>query len=863
VSTDFSGIARPQGEAYDMGAYEYQSLPVMTGLTANWRLDETSGTTAVDSYGLSDGDILGATINQPGQVNTAYGFDGVDDKVQLPLMNYDQLTVSAWFYRDTVDGTNADTIFGGWHYQAQEGYSLRFDPNSSRIDFILCTTNGTDKTVHYVDYDLSALGGSTGRWYHVAGTYDKATGLQTLYVNGVAVNSAAHPAGNTVVPLHTYDTNMFIGFGYPNNGYFDGRIDDVKVFNRPLTAEEVAQEYQYGSLMAHWALDEKQVGTTAYDDTLRGGRNGSDIGGITVNSPGRIDTAYDFNGTDAAVSVPLMNYDEITVSAWFYRDIKDATNADTIFGGWHYQAQEGYSLRFNPNSDAVSFILVTQTSGGVKTYVYTECSYNLGSASVGYWYYVASTYNKATGVQTLYVNGAPVATSSHPAGNTIVPLHTYDTNMFIGFGYSNSGYFDGRIDDVCIYARPLTTGEIMHQYAMYSPPMVSSVTPNPTTVADANVGTASFWLTLVYNEPMNTAVAPAIAFPVENPSGTLTFNAGASGWSNNTTYVAKYNVADANVALANIDVRATGAMDAAGNTQVQGDFANTFGIDTRNPTVTINQASGQADPTKTSPVNFTVVFSEAVSDFVTSDVTVSGTAPGTLVGTVTGGGTTYNVAVSGMTGEGSVIASIAVGKAHDAAGNSNAASTSTDNTVMFDPTPVTVQSIVVNDGNAQRSKVSSLTVTFSEIVAVDAGAFEVRNKGTSQLVTVAHAIQTIGGKTVATLTFTNLTQTDYYSLKDGEYQLTVYGGKVHDSDTGTNLDGDGDGQFGGNRVFGALAADNFFRKFGDSDGDRDVDSVDLLRFRQAYSGTYKWYFDFEGDGDVDSVDLLRFRQRYA
>ena len=67
------------------------------------------------------------------------------------------------------------------------------------------------------------------------------------------------------------------------------------------------------------------------------------------------------------------------------------------------------------------------------------------------------------------------------------------------------------------------------------------------------------------------------------------------------------------------------------------------------PSVTIDQASGQADPTGASPIDFTVVFSEAVTGFETGDVTLGGTA-GATTATVTGSGTTYNVAVSGMTG---------------------------------------------------------------------------------------------------------------------------------------------------------------------------------------------------------------------
>jgi hypothetical protein len=97
---------------------------------------------------------------------------------------------------------------------------------------------------------------------------------------------------------------------------------------------------------------------------------------------------------------------------------------------------------------------------------------------------------------------------------------------------------------------------------------------------------------------------------------------------------------------------------------------------------TINQAANQADPTALTPLNFTVVFSQPVTDFTVDDVTLDGTA-GATTKVVTGSGTTYNVAVSGMTQAGTVIASIAAGVAHDAAGNANDASASMDNSVTY------------------------------------------------------------------------------------------------------------------------------------------------------------------------------------
>ena len=129
----------------------------------------------------------------------------------------------------------------------------------------------------------------------------------------------------------------------------------------------------------------------------------------------------------------------------------------------------------------------------------------------------------------------------------------------------------------------------------------------------------------------------------------------------------------------------------------------TFATDTTGPTVTIDQAGGQSDPTNASSIDFTVVFSESVADFATSDVTISGTA-GATTGTVTeitpNDGTTYTVAVTGMTTDGLVSVSIGAGVASDSFGNPNSASTSTDNEVTFisEAPPPTSETITFRNG---------------------------------------------------------------------------------------------------------------------------------------------------------------------
>jgi hypothetical protein len=129
------------------------------------------------------------------------------------------------------------------------------------------------------------------------------------------------------------------------------------------------------------------------------------------------------------------------------------------------------------------------------------------------------------------------------------------------------------------------------------------------------------------------------------------------------------------------------AFDGVGNPSAASTSTdNTVTFDSIRPSVTINQAVAppQPDPTNISSIAFDVKFTEAVTGFGPADVSLLGSlAGGTLVVDVTGSFDTYKVTVTGMTTSGVVIASIPAGGASDAVGNSNFASTSTDNSVSF------------------------------------------------------------------------------------------------------------------------------------------------------------------------------------
>jgi hypothetical protein len=172
-----------------------------------------------------------------------------------------------------------------------------------------------------------------------------------------------------------------------------------------------------------------------------------------------------------------------------------------------------------------------------------------------------------------------------------------------------------------------------------------------------------------------------------------------------------------------------------------------------------------------------------------------------------------------------------------------------------------VQSVVVNDGSAQRSRVTSLTVTFNAVVALPANpadAFTLSRVG-GNTVGLNVATSTATGATVATITFAAGADVQFGSLVDGDYTFTVLGAQVT-GPGGVQLDGDDNGAPGGDNI-AAL-----HRYYGDSNGDRRVDLADFGPFAasiflQDGQPGYLAYFDANGDGRVDLADFGEFAAR--
>ncbi len=178
-----------------------------------------------------------------------------------------------------------------------------------------------------------------------------------------------------------------------------------------------------------------------------------------------------------------------------------------------------------------------------------------------------------------------------------------------------------------------------------------------------------------------------------------------------------------------------------------------------------------------------------------------------------------------------------------------------------------VLQITIDDGSTQRSRIRKLTVEFDSVVEIQPNAFGLTNLNMANgAVGVAVNLSNATGKTVATLTFQG-SNTNLGALLDGNHVLVLDGSKISRIGAG-NLDGNRDGNPGGDYVFGASEADRFFSLFGDIDGDRTVTVSDFNAFRSAFGRPtshpqYRSAFDYDDNSQIGTSDFNQFRTRFG
>ncbi|MCR9143968.1 MAG: DUF2341 domain-containing protein [bacterium] len=457
----------------------------ITDVRAAYVLDsETGATTVADaSANGNPATIVGAVpTGGPAVDRGALLFDGQDDHVLIPdnpqLDVTGNLTLSAVFRCDGP-GTGAEAATGSFIISREltsgdAAYGLLIRHGTRRLDFELWSPG------------LSVLTSNTvvnyGQWYHVACTYDPASGEARLYINGQLDNSANFGT----LSISTPDRSALLGayFGSADEtmlrGFLKGAIAQAGIYAKTFSPDEVADQHAQASLFVAARPGRELIRKTAkvsLDDVILALNFNEGPGGTLTDRSGSGNTAslfgpqwslqsvrgysLDFNGINsyaqAPVSWPAIGTGDFSISIWVNMDVIDGDYrvilSDQIVDNFQFGIN-------NVNSSLKRISLFLGAAGFTESEAIT--------LPLGQWHQIGAT--RRSGLVTFYRNGEIVSTI--PNGASVA------TSSYLDIGYRSTNNFhpvDGRLDELQIYNRALSNAEMRDRFENPGLPLESAI----------------------------------------------------------------------------------------------------------------------------------------------------------------------------------------------------------------------------------------------------------------------------------------------------------------------------------------------------------------------------------------------------
>ena len=431
------------------------------GLTGYWPLNEGSGSSTLDASGNGNaGQISGATWTT-GRLGKGLSFNGSSSVVNVNkgvAVTSSSFTVAAWVQLSTLSGFQTAVSQDGSNIS---GFFLQFT-SGGQFAFSLVNSDSTGGTTIRANSTFNPVAST---WYHLVGVYNQSAGQSQLYVNGALQSTQTVPAawnagGETVIGRAKWGGNA---------DFWNGLIDEVRLYNYALSAQQVSTLYQAtqddltAGLVGYWPLDDAS-GTTASDIS------GSGFNGTLNNSPvwsaGKLGAGLRLNGSSSTVDI---NHNVVTTSSSF--SVATWVQLSSLSGFQTAVSQDGsnisgFFLQFTSGGQfAFSLVNSDSTSG---TTIRANSNFNPVANT---WYHLVGVYNQSVGQSQLYVNGTLQSTQTVPAawnatGETVIGRAKWG---------GNADFWNGEIDDVRLYNRALSATDVSNLYQLA--PTFSPVRP--------------------------------------------------------------------------------------------------------------------------------------------------------------------------------------------------------------------------------------------------------------------------------------------------------------------------------------------------------------------------------------------------
>lgn len=400
----------------------------------------------------NNGIVHGATLttDRCGENNKAYYFNGIDEYIEVPYnFSLTEVTVCGWIKADQIPQEGAIIFKTSEYFSDTWGLYLRDDLH------ILEDINDHNLQIYHTTI--------TSDWHFFTAVLTDEL-VNKLYVDGVLVGTGQLSLDDWA----SYQGQLYIGQRGTSswNGFFSGKIDDIRIYDRALSLYEIRQLYNTScsnfGLCAFYPFN-----GNAHDESGNG-NNGIVFGAtLTTDRCGIPNSAYLFDGYNDYIELPssvALNTDNsFSIVAWICNEA--ITSDGKYTNNAIYGQTDGYADNDYP---IVLFEIWSDNNlrGAIRGIAPPSLDVRATNPlQNNTWYQVAMVRDAPTDSLYLYINGILVGSGENKligntASNDAVSIGAYidDLQTFYHF-------FCGKIDDVLIYNKELTKSEISNLYS--------------------------------------------------------------------------------------------------------------------------------------------------------------------------------------------------------------------------------------------------------------------------------------------------------------------------------------------------------------------------------------------------------------
>ncbi|QQS44625.1 LamG domain-containing protein [Candidatus Roizmanbacteria bacterium] len=441
----------------------------------NGQLGSASGVDSSDpTWGLGPDHMAGSAVELDGTDD----YVRVADSASLDFQN-GSISVSMWVYWN--GSSNYERILSkantGSPYHGDFYLQINGAESPQKIIGRFKTGSGTSENpIVETTTDFP-----TNQWVFVSATFNTNTNTSRLYINGALIDEDTSSTEEIV------DNSGFLCVGCNSSftsSNFNGKIDNVRIYDYARTPAQIAWEYSKGAPIAHYRLDECQ-GTTAnnsaFTPTGTAGNNGTITAGSSGNTSvgtctsgsgtemwangasGQWEASLDFDEVDDRLVIPDMDLgQEFTVSFWFNSVDNTGTGYQYMYSHGTIQTANSLNIYFNEDSNAINtpgtiLVSIMDSNDGIPL-LSQDVETQIGLSDSTWHHLVVTVTSSGTkayidGVQQIsYTNGN---NGINPSGSIYIGARN-DLNV--------TCFYDGKLDDVRIYNYPLTTTQIKELY---------------------------------------------------------------------------------------------------------------------------------------------------------------------------------------------------------------------------------------------------------------------------------------------------------------------------------------------------------------------------------------------------------------